>query len=327
MKPSLRSRTKSAPAVVPSTAQSKLKIAAIKMASVQENVVSPIKFLSAKSVYQAAKKRQPKPTPKTPIKQSEQKKLKTNKKTPNSSSKKRKSSAALDISENELLSLELDEASDKSNEENHSSSGYNLSKACDAMDTAEKTEEAVATVVEAQSPQLPTYTTLEEFDFVFAGDTAALVFIPFQTCFYFKGRMKITVLSGVAEIQGYYMDENIKKSHHVYSPRGYSLQCIRSIGKSSKKRAVDFNQWIQTHGLTLDKEVLERKSCDNVLLFLQPLDGGLIDYLSRLFKPNILRKQDCAPPHWDLQVQNKLNQLCFRLDSSIIIRGAVFSAR
>jgi hypothetical protein len=318
MKASLRSRTKSAPAVVPSAGFNN----GIKS---EPNLPSPGKFLSAKSVYEAARKKQSKPSPKIPKKQV-QKKIKTNKKTPTKSSKKNNNSVSNishDISANELLSLELDEASEKSIEENHSTSGYDLGKDVE-MEPVETAQETIA--VEAHPP-LPIYSTLEEFDYIFVNDNKALAFIPFQTCFYFKGRMRLTVLSGVAEIQGYHLEENGKKTYNIYSPRGYSLQCIRSIGQSLQKRSGNWSQSLITHGVTLEKEVLESKSSENILLLLQPLDCILTDFVSRLFKSNVLKKEECAPPHWDLQAQNKLNQLCFRLDSSIIIRGAVFSAR
>lgn len=321
MKTSLRARTKSAPpAVVPSAAlKNEVKS--------EPNMASPGRFLSAKSVYEAARKNQSKPSPKTPIKQV-QKKLKTKKKTPTRSSKKKNSNStniSHDISANELLSLELDETSDKSNEENLSACGYDLDKDIE-MEPVETPQESVGDEV-AHPPPLPIYSTLEEFDYIFVSDSKALAFIPFQTCFYFKGRMRVTVLSGVAEIQGYHLEENGKKTYNVYSPRGYSLQCIRSIGQSSKKRPRNWNQWLDTHGVALNKEILESKSSKSILLLLQPLDCILTDFVSRVFKSNVLKKEECAPPHWDLEAQNKLNQLCFRLDTSIIIRGAVFSAR
>jgi len=325
MKSSLRSRTKSAPSVVSSATLNKGVIN-----ESGNNLASPGRFLSAKSVYEATRnKNQSKSSPKTlKVKQVQKKLQAVKKKTPTGKSKKKNSSAgniSHDISANELLSLELDEASDKSNEENFSASGYDLGKDIE-MEPVEIPQESVADEV-AHPNLLPIYSTLEEFDYIFVSDNKALAFVPFQTCFYFKGRMRVTVLSGVAEIQGCHLDENGKKTYDVYSPRGYSLQCIRSIGKSSKKKTGNWSQWLNPHGVTLEKEMLESKSSENILLLLEPLDCSLIDFVSRLFKANVLKKEECAPPHWDLEAQNKLNQLCFRLDSSIIIRGAVFSAR
>ena len=75
----------------------------------------------------------------------------------------------------------------------------------------------------------PHYRTLDAFDYVLpvdaSGETSgeasgAVAFMPPATCFYLKGRLRLTVLSGTAEVLGYRMAADPHNSYDIYSPRG-----------------------------------------------------------------------------------------------------------
>ena len=181
---------------------------------------------------------------------------------------------------------------------------------------------------ESNSPSQVVYPTLDKFEYHLINANEALVFIPFQTCFYFKGRLNLTVFSGIAEMHGYTMDQDLNKSHHVFSPRGCSLQCIRAVGRS-RLSWPKHSSLVQTvsKAVELTEDVLKSKSSDNVLLIIRALNCNMVDYISRLFPINILNREDCVPNNWDNRSRSKLNHLCQQLDTSIILRGSVFSAR
>lgn len=170
------------------------------------------------------------------------------------------------------------------------------------------------------------YQTLDTFEYHLINSNEALAIIPFQTCFYFKGRLCLTVVGGIAELQGSTFEQDSNKIHQVYSPRGYSLQCIRAVGKSSRNMNSNLISSI-SKAIGMTESDLKKKCKENVLLILQPLNSNMIDYISRLFPINILKKEECIPPDWDDEKRNRLNQLCNLLDTSIVLRGSVFSAR
>ena len=191
----------------------------------------------------------------------------------------------------------------------------------------ENLQEMISVEEESSSLQA-VYSTLETFDYILMNSNEALAFIPFQTCFYFKGRIGITVLGGVAEIQGYTLQQDPSKTYEAFSPRGYSLQCIRSIGKGVKAMNTTLTQKIlKAAGLFYEESFLKEKSAGNTLIILRPLNENKMDYVSRLFPINILKKEDCVPRVWNQEDRSKFTQLINQLDASIVLRGSVFSAR
>ena len=198
------------------------------------------------------------------------------------------------------------------------------------LEVEEDDSDPVITIEAPEPNKEVIYQTLDAFDFIISTtSTAALAFIPFQTCFYFKGRLNVTVLSGVAEIQGYIMEESTEKTYQAFSPRGYSLQCIRSIGRASKSgpSPSSVQSLLKKNGLDCEVNTLKKKSATNTVLLLQSLNSPMVDYLSRIWPSNIMRREECIPPGWEEESRNRFSQLCTRLDASIILRGAVFSAR
>lgn len=174
----------------------------------------------------------------------------------------------------------------------------------------------------------PVYQTLYSLDYEILNESEAVAFIPFTTCFYFKGRLQVTVLGGIIDFLGYTMEEDHKQVYDVYSPRGYSLNCIRSIEKSSKNTNLKAIATLLTEaGHSCDEEFLQRKSSSCAIILLRLLDSGLIRYTSRLFRVNILKKEECTPSSWDDEAGRKFGKLCNILDTSIILREAAFSAR
>lgn len=301
---------------------------------------------SAKSVYDASKKLKTKPTFKT---KAPQKKTKTKLKK-QSATRTGKKSTTKDVkseiktvsSADASLNLDLnhetfvdigDSTGDDPADLSHSSSscadGSDVhAREVEETRNLEPLEEFEMTHADGASKQEVDYQTLESFDFLLVNPTAALAFVPFHTCFYFKGRLNVTILSGTTEVLGYTMDEDPARTYKIYSPRGYSLTCIRSVGKNGDKLHRSVQPLLKSHGLDCDESMLKQKSTENVLLLLQSLNFGMVDYLSRLFTINILRREDCLPPAWeDAERCSQLNQLCARLDTSVILRGAVFNAR
>jgi len=286
-------------------------------------VPTPAKLISAKSAYEAAKKSQPPKPPKLKVGLSV-KKSKLKKAVTKSSKKSTKKKVA--VSKKKLQHVESLSSLSESDENDLDDSNTHITD----VEMMEDFNEVLPESNKGQDTAVD-YQTLEEFDFLLVNPTTVLAFIPFQTCFYFKGRLNVTVLSGIAEMQGFTMDEDPVKSYRVYSPRGYSLMCIRSVGKKSGGNKLNRSIYplLKNYGLnSCDEDTLKQKSLGNTFLLLQTLDSNVVDYLSRLFPVNIFRREECIPPAWgDVEIRDQFSQLCTRLDSSVILRGAVFSAR
>lgn len=289
------------------------------------------KVLSAKSVYEAAKKAASVPLKahnkgtarKKSVKSSVKRKIKEcSRKAPTA----KKFLEKIEESLPGAITVEVepaDKTSDQPPSETSSDSEFGK---------VEDDSEPVVMMQETDADQEAVYQTLDQFDFILGNTTAALAFIPFQTCFYFKGRLNVTVISGIAEIQGYNMEANPDQIYQAFSPRGYSLQCIRSVGKSSilTKSAItrSVQPLLKNHEIECEESLLKQKSTCCTLLLLQSFNNsGKMDYLSRLWPSNLLRREECVPPTWDNESRTRFTQLCARLDVSIILRGAVFSAR
>lgn len=61
---------------------------------------------------------------------------------------------------------------------------------------------------------------------------------------------------------------------------------------------------------------------------MRRLDSGHVDYTDRLFDvKSVLRYEPCEPPDWEPCQRLRFGQLCRALDASVVLRGAVFSAR
>lgn len=284
-------------------------------------------LLSAKSVYDSLKNGQTKPT---------SKRSKLKKKT----SRKNKTSSKLNVDNSSTINQSvsvtvigaLKQKFKKSNISDEDNSFQSSPNEDDSFLTAEKEgiEETFAMDEESSSLQA-VYQTLDTFDFLLINPNEVLAFIPFQTCFYFKGRLSLTCLSGIAEMQGFSIEQNLSKTYHVFSPRGYSLQCIRSVGKSNTSfNASRAHALLKSAGLTCEENLLKKKSSENVLLILRSLNFGMIDYISRIFPINILKKEECVPPessYWRDENRNLFGKLCNQLDTSIVLRGSIFSAR
>lgn len=305
-------------------------------------IASPGQMLSAKSVYDSLKKIQPKQklsvsTNKLKAAKSLRKKkaksianskhltkyseAKSSSTDINSTLKKK---SPLAVANSNTLTFELNGSGvlDKKNQLEISSFEDELPPTSTENENAEK----MMINEEETNPLQAIYQTLDKFEFHLINSNEALAIIPFQTCFYFKGRLSLTVLSGTAELQGFTIEQDSNKIHQIFSPRGYSLQCIRAIGKSTLNINSNFVSSI-SKAIGMTEGLLKKKSNENVLLILRPLNSNMVEYLSRLFPINILRKEECTPPDWDEEHRNRFNQLCNLLDASIILRGSVFSAR
>lgn len=307
-------------------------------------IASPGQILSAKSVYDSLKKAQP-----TRQKLS----VSTNKLKEKKSSRKNKKAKAIATLKHSKIAKDIkakSSSTDKTSKLNENSpvvdsdtenlklNGNGISDEDNHLEIASFEEQPSPSSTENDdveemiigdnetNPLQAVYQTLDKFEYHLINSNEALVIIPFQTCFYFKGRLCLTVLSGTAELQGFTFEQDSNKMHQIFSPRGYSLQCIRAVGKST----ISMNSHVITFvakAIGRTEDYLKKKTTDNALLILRPLNCNMIEYVSRLFPINILRKEECIPPDWDDENRNRFNQLCNLLDASIILRGSVFSAR
>lgn len=301
-------------------------------------LISPGQILSAKSVYESFKKAKPKKKLSVSIKR-----LKTEK-----SLKKKRSKAGATTSHvlptcnteseswtEDPANLESNQLTDNSafssrlNKDEAVAKDTSLDNSCFLDQTSPyfeaRSAETVLDGVEEPDSVLPVYRTLDKFDYYLINSSEVLAVIPFKTCFYFKGRLGLTVLSGTAELQGYLFDQDSNKIHQIFSPRGSSFQCVRAIGKGKAMNAGRINSIANTIGIT--EKVLKEKSNGNVLLILRPLNITMVDYIGRLFPINILRKEECTPQEWDEESRNTFSQLCNLLDSSIVLHGSTLKAR
>ena len=297
--------------------------------NVENKLSFPGHFLSAKSVYDSVKKAQPKPSFKTKSKL--KKKPKQKKEAFLISTTE---SVDSDLNQTTSLTRLTDKSALKLKSNQNISDEDNSFQSFLMEDDSNLTKEKVLEenlMDEEQNSLQAVYQTLDKFDFIIINSNEALAFIPFQTCFYFKGRLSLTCLSGIAEMQGFSIEEDSSKTYHAFSPRGYSLQCIRSVGKSSTPfNASRTHSLLKSAGLTCEERLLKEKSSENVLLILRSLNSGMIDYTSRTFPINILKKEDCIPPessYWVDENRKLFGQLCNQLDTSIVLRGSIFSAR
>ena len=170
------------------------------------------------------------------------------------------------------------------------------------------------------------YQTLSHLDYTPINSKDALLFLPFQTCIYLKGHLSMKVLSGTAEVLGFTLEEDLQKVHPLFSPRGYSLLCIRSIHKKGVYNKSIFHM-LKKEGLECEEGWLKSKSTNNVLIQVKPMECRIVDYLNRLFPSNILRWEPCAPPSLSQEDQHAYEEICSQLDTSIILHGATFNAR
>lgn len=299
-----------------------------------KKISSPGHLLSAKSVYDSSKKGLVRPSVnKSKLKKRNAKKRATfvtlDKKYENESNSKSNPgfNQPLSVSDNNVLNLDSNEESD-CNEVNILQTS--LMEGNFNLIQKEEQKNLFSLDEEANSLQA-IYQTLDTFDFILINSKEALAFIPFQTCFYFKGRLSLTCLSGVAEMLGFRIEQNASKTYHVFSPRGYSLQCIRAVGQSKTTfNASRVSALLKSAGLACEEHFLKEKSTENVLLILRSLNCGMVDYMSRKFPINILKKEECVPPessYWGNENRKLFSQLCNQLDTSIILRGSIFNAR
>ncbi len=298
---------------------------------------TPNHLLSAKSVYQSLKKGHTTSVTSKKLKpaKSKQKKKKTLKTTEKKSVDLNgiEESSSENIFDQKQPSPDINSnklESENNDTSDHDDSFQNSPFESETDSPAEEKEnlKEMFPIEEESNTLQAVYTTLDTFDYVSLNSNEALAFIPFQTCFYFKGRLGITVLSGDAEIQGYTLQQDSSKTYEVFSPRGYSLQCLRSIGKSDQPINTSLiRNIVKTAGLTCEESYLKEKSTGNIILLLRLIKNDMVDYVSRLFPINILKKEDCIPPGWSDENRNRFSQLCNELDASIVLRGSVFSAR
>lgn len=301
---------------------------------ISQKLTSARPLLSAKSVYDSFKKGQEKPSvKKTKLKKKTDKKRKlvtqSKKAEIESNSKSNPGSNQMSLmTKTNVLHLEPNEENDMG--EINIIQTSPVDSDCNLIQEKEEAKNLSSVGDEANSSQA-IYQTLDKFDFILINSNEALAFIPFQTCFYFKGRLSLTCLSGVAEMQGYSIEQNPSKTYHAFSPRGYSLQCIRSVGQSRTAfNAARTSALLKSAGLACEESFLKEKSAGNVLLMLRSLNSGMVDYISRKFPINILKKEECVPPessYWGNENRNLFSQLCNQLDTSIILRGSIFNAR
>jgi len=273
---------------------------------VTKNEPTPLRFVSAKSVYDAKKKLKAS-VPVTITRQTKRQKKKTPKKN-QSNGKVRK----------------IVKKSEQGSDSDELTADVEVSSNCQSE--TDETEEGCETDNNELVPCDVSYQTLENIDYHLINSTNALVFIPFHTCIYIKGHFNVNVLNGSAEILGYTLEEDAEKTYSIYSPRGYSLLCIRSIRKKGPANKSLFLA-LQKIGLECDENLLKSKSSSNTILLLQSQNCRIVDYINRLFPSNILRWEPCAPPNWDQEEQNAYEDMCSKLDSSLILRGATFRAR
>jgi hypothetical protein len=185
---------------------------------------TPRRFLSAKSVYDNLK--QSKAVVKVSISSLRKKKKKLKKK---ETVKKPLSKTGNDLSANGLPCTE-NIATETSE---YNSSDIRISSSSEDENDAEDLSEVPvpndSSAVNDKSVELASYKTLDSFDYILVNGRSALVYIPFSTCFYFKGRFKLTVICGTVEILGHEMEGDPKKIFNIYSPRGYDKSIIFSF--------------------------------------------------------------------------------------------------
>jgi len=270
-----------------------------------ENGITPLQFRSAKSVYDSVRKSKSKTVLSNPIQNKRKKK-----KNPKNSQSNRKAQK-----KNQEFEPNLDSDEIPAEVEN---------SICQSE--TEEPEEASQAECNELVPCDVSYQTLDKIDYHLIDPKNALIFIPFHNCVYIKGHFNVIVLNGNAEILGYSLEEDPGKTYSVYSPRGYSLLCIRSLRKKGPVNRSGFLA-LQKSGLECDEGFLKSKSLTNTVLLLQSQNCQIVDYINRLFPSNILRWEPCAPPSWDQEDRNSYENLCSNLDISLILQGATFKAR
>ena len=187
----------------------------VDISSSNDSTDAPRRFLSAKSVYDNLKKSNA--AGKVSISSLKKKKKKLKKKEivkkPLSQTGNDKSADGLPCRENIVTE----------NSEYNSSDIRISSSSEDEVDAEDSPETPVpddSNTVNDKSVELASYKTLDSFDYTLVNESSALVYIPFSTCFYFKGRLKLTVICGTVEILGHEMEGDPKKIYNIYSPRG-----------------------------------------------------------------------------------------------------------
>lgn len=169
------------------------------------------------------------------------------------------------------------------------------------------------------------YKTLESLEYLQLNETNFLVFVPYSTCFYFKGKLQIRVLSGTVEVLGHQAEEDPTNPFPVYSPRGYSLLCIRSVATKKTGTPTAVHEHLTSSGFQCDEALLETRIADSAILQLERYNNPMIQYTSRVFPINILSEE--SSPQRLTEQQKQLERLCSGLDVNIILRGSSFSAR
>lgn len=271
-----------------------------------KNEEIPIRFRSAKSVYDSLKKSKPSASLTIPCRSKRKKKKPLKRSISNGKVQKMSQKSENNIDSDEVA-LDIESSSNCPSEN-------------------DEPEESFQTNGDEPVPSDVSYQTLDNIDYHIIDSTNALIFIPFHTCVYVKGHFNAKVLNGNAEVLGYTLEEDPEKIHSIYSPRGYSLLCIRSLRRNSPTNKSPV-LGLQKSGLDCDQNLLKSKSSTNTILLLQSQNWRTADYINRLFPSNILRRELCAPLSWNQEDRNAFEDLCSKLNISLILQGATFKAR
>jgi len=102
--------------------------------------------------------------------------------------------------------------------------------------------------------------------------------------------------------------------------------CVRAVNRKGNLTTAAISH-LNEMGLQEEENVLRVKCQENVVILLQLLENRMIDYLDRLFEINILRKEPCVPLTWEEPEKTRFQHLCDGLVTSVVLRGAIFSAR
>ena len=276
--------------------------------------------LSAKSVYEALRKAQKAGAPPSPALSA---KKSTKQRTVQETNKNGAQHEKITVSQNNGKKKKKKKTKSRPNLDVGNSSDRSQTN---DEDDKEHDEDCVPNIMEL-APNDITYHTLDNVDYHLIDSMNALMFIPFRTCIYLKGHCGLKVLSGKAEILGYVLEEDGEKMHRIYSPRGYSLLCIRSVYSKSSVNRSNLQSALKKMGLEYDEHQLKSRVTESTILLIQSQNCKMVDYINRLFPSNILRWEASAPPVWNQEERNNFEDLCSKLNISLILQGATFKAR